>query len=119
MKSRLVAASTADDTAPHRRAALRKALSTSAKVVLPAGERDVRLRDLGSDGAALISSKPIAPGTKIELKFDLWVREGARPLAVTARVVYSSYQARDVFKIGVVFTALRHDDAAAIRDYLD
>lgn len=115
----MVAASSADDTASNRRAAARKALSTSAKVVLPAGERDVRLRDLGSDGAALTTNRPIAPGTRLELKFELWTNAGVRPLSVNARVVYSSYQQRDEFKVGVVFTALRPEDAAAIHDYLN
>ena len=115
----MVAASSAQDSEPNRRAAARKALSTSAKVVLPAGERDVRLRDLGSDGAALTTNRPISPGTRLELKFDLWAADGMRPLSVNARVVYSSYQARDEFKVGLVFTALRPEDAAAIRAYLD
>jgi hypothetical protein len=115
----LVAVPTATDSEPNRRAAARKALSTSAKVLLPAGEREVRLRDLGSDGAAVTSSRPIAPGTRLELQFELWTPEGARALSVNARVVYSSYQARDEFKVGLVFTALRPDDAAAIRAYLD
>jgi hypothetical protein len=93
----------------NRRAAPRKALREEAAVVYGGASKAVRTWDLGRDGMCLLSPRPIAPGTRCKVRFD--VPLGAERINVTAalKVVYSSYSAAGEFKIGAVFTDLGDD----------
>ena len=59
----------------------------------------------------MLSARPIAPGTRCNVVFEVPI--GAELVAVTAKakVVYSSYSAAGEFKIGAVFIDL--DEAVA------
>ena len=98
----------------NRRAAPRKALREDATIVYGDGSKVVRLWDLGRDGVCFLSPRPITPGTRCKVTFD--VPTGAEPINVTAaaKVVYSSYSAPGEFKIGAVFTDLGDDVALVL-----
>ncbi len=98
----------------NRRATPRKALRRDATVVYGDASRVVRTWDLGRDGMCLLASRPIAPGTRCKVTFD--VPLGAELVGVTAaaKVVYSSYSAPGEFKIGAVFTDLGDDVALVL-----
>ena len=104
----------------NRRLSARTALRSPATVVLPGGQtREVRMWDLANDGASLISARPIPQGTSLELRLDLPVAGGTTtPVAASGRVVYSSYLAPGEFKIGMMFTKVDDDAAAAIAAFM-
>jgi hypothetical protein len=98
--------------ARNRRAAPRKAIRQAATIVYGDAARVVRTWDLGRDGMCLLTPRPIAPGTRCTITFEVPI--GAEHVGITAaaKVVYSSYSAAGEFKIGAVFTDL--DEGAAL-----
>jgi hypothetical protein len=96
----------------NRRASPRKVIRQSASMACGETILTVQTFDVGRDGMCLVSHRPVAPGTRCKITFDVPLPEA--PITVTAslKVVYSSYVAAGEFKIGAVFTEL--DDAAAL-----
>ncbi|MEO5845812.1 MAG: PilZ domain-containing protein [Caldimonas sp.] len=96
----------------NRRATPRKAVRLAATVVYGDASRVVQTWDLGRDGMCLLAPRPIAPGTRCSITFE--VPLGAERVGITAaaKVVYSSYSAAGEFKIGAMFTDL--DEGAAL-----
>ena len=70
--------------------------------------------DLATDGASLLSARPIPQGSVLELRLELPGTGAASSVAATARVVYSSYLGPGEFKIGLMFTQLDAASTAAI-----
>jgi hypothetical protein len=103
----------------NRRLSARTALRSPATVMLPGGQaRDVRMWDLAHDGASLLSQRPIPQGSTLELRLELPVAGAPATIVASGRVVYSSYLAPGEFKIGVVFTRIDDDGAAAISAFM-
>ena len=101
----------------NRRISNRAALRSAATVVLPnAEQREVQMWDIAVDGASLLSPRPIAQGSTLELRLAL--PGSAEPVAIAARVVYSSYLALGEFKIGLLFTRLDDTSTAAIAAFV-
>ena len=77
-----------------------------ATVVHGGTSKPAHLWDLGREGMCIVTPRPIAPGTRCTITFD--VPLGAERIGVTvaAKVVYSSYSAAGEFKIGAVFVDL-------------
>jgi hypothetical protein len=96
----------------NRRATARKAIRGPATVVQGEFARPVQMWDLGRDGMCLLAPRPIAPGTRCAITFELQVGGAPATITAAAKVVYSSYSAPGEFKIGAVFTDL---DASAAR----
>ena len=90
----------------NRRVVPRKALRQTATLVLGDATREVQTWDLGRDGMCLLSPRPIAPGTRCKVTFDVPLATGPMSLTAGLKVVYSSYSASGEFKIGAVFTDL-------------
>ena len=95
----------------NRRVVPRKALRQTATVVQGDTMREVQTWDLGRDGMCLLSPRPIAPGTRCRVTFDVPLSTGPMSLTAGLKIVYSSYSASGEFKIGAVFTDL--DEAIA------
>lgn len=95
----------------NRRASPRKVVRRAATVVIGDVSKEVQTWDLGRDGMCLLAPRPIAPGTRCKVAFDIPL--GGELLAVSAalKIVYSSYSAAGEFKIGAVFLDL--DEAVA------
>jgi hypothetical protein len=98
----------------NRRVVPRKALRQRAALVLGDATREVQTWDLGRDGMCLLSTRPIAPGTRCKVTFDVPLATGPMSLTAGLKVVYSSYSASGEFKIGAVFTDLDEGVAAIL-----
>jgi len=95
----------------NRRSSPRKAIRRPATVAIGDVRKDVQTWDLGREGMCLIAQRPITPGTRCRIAFDLPVGNDAVAISATAKIVYSSYSAAGEFRIGAVFLDL--DDATA------
>lgn len=101
---------------PNRRAARRRGLRQPATLILLPGRtsREVTLWDLGPDGLSLLSSRPVPPGSRCELRFELVLGGQAMPVHAAAKTVYSSYVGADGFRVGLVFTQVAEEALALI-----
>ena len=104
--------------AKNRRAAPRKAIRQPATLVHGDASRTVQTWDLGRDGMCLLSSRPIAPGTRCTITFDLPVGAERIGVVAAAKIVYSSYSAAGEFKIGAFFTDLDEGTALALGKFV-
>ncbi|HUG23526.1 PilZ domain-containing protein [Piscinibacter sp.] len=105
-------------TPANRRLYARKVLRRAAIVVLPGGvKREVKTWDLGQDGMAILSPKPISPGTRCEMTLELPQGDRSTELSVPVKVVYCSFSGSDGFKVGMSFGDLDADAAAAIQQF--
>lgn len=95
----------------NRRACPRKVIRRAATVVVGDVSKDVQTWDLGRDGMCLLAARPIAPGTRCTVSFDIPLGGELVAVRATVKVVYSSYSAAAEFKIGAVFLDL--DEAVA------
>lgn len=75
--------------------------------------RQVQTEDVGQDGLCLRAARPIAPGSRCTVTFDLPLDGGPRTVTAALRTVYSSYAAAGEFKVGARFVAL-DDDLAEV-----
>jgi hypothetical protein len=98
--------------ARNRRSAPRKAIRQPATIAYGDASRTVQTWDLGRDGMCLLSTRPIAPGTRCTITFELPVGAERIGVVAAAKIVYSSYSAAGEFKIGAFFTDL--DEATAL-----
>ena len=104
--------------ARNRRAAPRKAVRQPATLVHGDASRQVQTWDLGRDGMCLLSSRPIAPGTRCTITFELPVGAERVGVVAAAKIVYSSYSAAGEFKIGAFFTDLDEGTALALGKFV-
>ena len=97
------------------RASRRKGLRVDCTLLLDAqAPRNGLLVDVGTDGASFTTARPVAPGSRGELHFDLVVPAGRVGIAVRVRTVYSSFvggPAGARFRIGASFVT---PDAATL-----
>jgi hypothetical protein len=100
--------------ARNRRSAPRKAIRQPATVVYGDASRTVQTWDLGRDGMCLLSARPIAPGTRCTITFELPLGAERIGVVATAKIVYSSYSAPGEFKIGVFFNDLDEGTSLAL-----
>lgn len=101
----------------NRRAFHRKVLRQPATVRMGDASSAVRTWDLGLDGMCLVTPRPISPGTRCTVDFELPLQGGPRALSVAVKVIYSSYCGAEGFKIGTHFTGLDDETAALIREF--
>ena len=102
---------------PSRRLAARRALRRDATVTHGRIRTSVQTWDIGRDGISVVAARPIAPGTRCLVEFELPVGGSVHAIAVSAKVVYSSYSAAGEFKIGAVFTDLDADVAKTLAQF--
>jgi hypothetical protein len=89
-------------------------LRRDATILYGGTAKVVQTWDLGRDGLCLLAPRPIAPGTRCQVSFDLPMGSEVIAVAASIKVVYSSYSAAGEFKIGAVFTELADDTALAL-----
>ena len=108
-----------DIPADSRRRHDRIRLSGAVQVQIKGGlDRDGRMQDLSPQGLSLITARPVEPGSRCLLHFELPLPQGPRQVALPARAVYSSYTGPGAFRIGLLFMALAPEDQAAVRQLL-
>ena len=88
------------------------AIRRPATVTIGDVRKDVQTWDLAREGMCLVAPRPIAPGTRCRIAFELPVGGALVAIDATAKIVYSSYSAAGEFKIGAFFTDL--DEATAL-----
>lgn len=103
-----------------RRLAARTGFRGRGTVELPGNlSRDVEMHDLSRDGLSVMTSKPIAPGTRCTISFELPLADQASArLTVHAKTVYSSYTGADAFRVGMTFTELDGETQHRIGEFL-
>jgi hypothetical protein len=77
----------------------------------------VRTWDVGVDGMAVVSAKPIPPGTRCIVRLELPEGDTARPLDVPVKTVYCSLMGPEGIKVGMVFGALDEETERLIRAF--
>ena len=102
---------------PNRRASSRAVIRQPATIVYGETTVAVQTLDVGPGGLCLLARRPIGPGTRCTVAFELPFADGPVEVDAPLRVVYSSYLAPEQFKIGTVFTALDDDTARALDRY--
>jgi hypothetical protein len=103
--------------AHNRRASPRKVIRRAATIVVGESAKEVQTWDLGRDGMCLLSARPIAPGTRCRISFEIPLDGDVVAVNATAKVVYSSYSAAGEFKIGAVFLDLAEDVATTLGNF--
>lgn len=102
---------------PNRRAFARTAVRQSATVVHGDTTVGVQTLDVGPGGISFLAPRPIGPGTRCTVAFELPFADGPVEVSASLKVVYSSYLAPEQFKIGTVFTVLDDDTARILLRY--
>lgn len=103
----------------NRRSAARMPLRVTAVVELPGGvTRDAQMHDIGPGGLSLVAARPVSPGTRCTVRFELPLPSGAMALALPARSVHSSYTGPSAFKIGMALGPLAAAQEAAILAFM-
>lgn len=104
----------------NRRIHPRKVLRAPATVLVPGQPpRESRTWDLGRDGMSLMTSRPIAPGTRCEVSFELPVGGKVCPVTASVKVLYCSFSGPDGFKVGTVFGDLDDEILDAVTGFAE
>ena len=104
---------------PDRRNSRRAVLRQSCEVVFPgSAPRQGYTCELGLDGLSLLTSRPMAPGLRCQVRFELPAAAGPVPLTLPAKTVYSSFQGTQGFRIGVHFDRLTDEDQRILAGFL-
>ena len=98
----------------NRRAFARTAIRRPATVSFGDVTLAVQTLDIGHGGMSLLVHRPIGPGTRCGIAFTLPLDDGPAEIRASIKVVYSSYQTVEQFKIGAVFTELDETASRAL-----
>ena len=101
----------------NRRAFARSAIRQPATLALGDATFAVQTLDVGHGGMSLQAHRPIGPGTRGSIAFTLPLVDGPMQIAASIKIVYSSYQAVEQFKIGAVFTGLDEAMSQALEKF--
>jgi hypothetical protein len=102
----------------NRRMHPRKVLRRPCTVVL-AGQppRDVSTWDLGLDGMCLLTPRPIPPGTRCEVSFEVPVGDHSTSVKAPVKVLYCSFSGPDGFKVGTAFGDLDEESLDVVKEF--
>lgn len=73
--------------------------------------------DIGQDGLSVLSSKPISPGSKCQVSFDLVASHKTTQITAPVKVAYCSFSGLSGFKVGMTFGVLDPDTTSAIEEF--
>jgi len=73
--------------------------------------------DLSIDGLSFRTARPIAPGTRCDVSFELTLGDHHLPVQAVVKTIYSSFAGADGFVIGAVFTQVDPGSAAALAEF--
>ncbi len=101
----------------NRRVSRRTGLRRPCELILPdQAARQATTSDIGIDGVSFVCARPIAPGTRCRISFELPLGDRSVPVDAVLKTVYSSFCGVDGFKIGAVFTELDDRGTAALHE---
>jgi len=66
---------------------------------------------------SIMSPKPIAPGTRCEVSFELPVGGKVCPVTAAVKVLYCSFSGPDGFKVGTAFGDLDDESRDAVNGF--
>ena len=102
----------------NRRIHPRKVLRAAVTVTVPGqAPREGRTWDLGIDGMSIMSPRPIPPGTRCEVSFELPVGGKVLPVTAAVKVLYCSFSGPDGFKVGTAFGELDDESRGAVNGF--
>ena len=102
---------------PNRRAFARTVIRQPATVIYGDTRVPVQTLDVGEGGMSFVAGRPIGPGTRCSVTFDVPLSDRPVQISASLKVVYSSYLAAAQFKIGSVFTELSDEAAGVLARY--
>ncbi len=92
---------------PNRRSNRRMGLRCTAALILPGREpQRATTADISVEGLSFHFGRPVAPGTRCQISFELPLGGRGVPVSAQIKTVYSSYCGAEGFRIGAVFVAL-------------
>lgn len=104
---------------PLRRRAGRGALRRAATLTLHGQPpRALQTWEVSEGGMALLSARPVSPGTRCGVAFDIPSSGADKPVRATVKVLHSSFIGPEGFRIGVTFVELDSESADAIRAFV-
>jgi hypothetical protein len=104
----------------NRRIHPRKVLRGPATIMVPGQPpREGKIWDLGLDGMSVMSARPIPPGTRCEVSFDVPAAGSSAHVTVPVKVLYCSYVGPDGFKVGTAFGDLDERSLDAVKGFTD
>lgn len=105
-------------TEQNRRSSRRRGLRCALAIFLADREpQKAMTTDVGSEGLSFYFPKPIAPGTRCRISFELPLAALNVPIAAPIKTVYSSYCGAEGFRIGAVFTDLDPQCNSALLEF--
>lgn len=105
--------------ASSRRVGVRVALRGAARLRLPGDQlREVTTCDVSREGLSLLTARPVAPGTRCSVEFELPLRDSQVAVTVAAKSMYSSYTGAEGFRVGLQFASLSDDAAGALDAFM-
>jgi hypothetical protein len=110
-----------DDPSDELRSSRRCGLRQPCKVTMlrDGSSRTCELRDLSGDGLSFMSFRPVSPGTRLRVEFELALDGQALPVQVAGRASYSSFQGSEGFRIGVRFAGADEASRRAILAFVE
>lgn len=113
--------SSLEDPPDDQRSSRRCALRQPCEVVLlrDGSARSCELRDISGDGLSFMSFRPVSPGTRLRVAFELAVDGQLLRVQAPGRVSYSSFQGTEGFRIGFRFLELDDASRRAIRLFIE
>ena len=102
---------------PNRRASARTVIRQPATLACGDTSLPVQTLDVGQGGLCFLAPRPVAPGSRCSVAFDVPLGGEPVPIGASLKVVYSSYLAPGQFKIGSLFTELGDEAARVLARY--
>jgi len=91
----------------NRRSNRRRGLRCTAALVLPGREpQRATTAEVSIEGLSFHFGRPVAPGTRCQISFELPLSERSVPVSAQIKTIYSSYCGDEGFRIGAVFVTL-------------
>ncbi|MDI1257793.1 PilZ domain-containing protein [Aquabacterium sp.] len=94
------AAGTASSRRIHARLAIRRPIGL---IMSDGSVRSATTVDVSQVGLSMTTDKPVAPGSKCQVRLEWQSGDALQSLELTAKSVYSSYTSPKNFRIGLVF----------------
>lgn len=108
--------STSASRRTHARLAVRRAITLT---MADGSVRAATTVDVSRIGLSLTTDKPVAPGSKCQVRVD-WTAGGVPKSAeIAAKGVYSSYSGPKCFRIGLIFTEKGADAAMLVQHLIN
>jgi len=74
--------------------------------------------DLGVDGVSILSPRPISPGTRCVVMFEIPANGASTPVTLEAKSLHSALTGNGVFKVGMCFRDIDPDSARTLEAFI-